>query len=212
MVEEVKAGRGGLAEEVNAVWSGLAADAPPRAGAATGEARADAVCQDEAMSNDDTTSLDAIGPALGRVSSGLFIVTTRDEAGAPMGFLGSFVQQVALSPPTVCVAIAADREHLAHVRREQRFGVSVLGEDDKGLMKPFFKGPEDGSPFDDVAHGAGPGGAPVLTGALSWLECRVCGEHDAGDHVVVLGVVEAGSLQGDSAPLTHTRKNGLRYS
>lgn len=164
------------------------------------------------MSTQDSTSLDAIGPALGRVSSGLFIVTTRDDAGAPMGFLGSFVQQVALSPPTVCVAIGADREHLAQVRRQQRFGVSVLGEDDKGLMKPFFKAPGEGSPFDDLEHGAAPGGAPILSGALSWLECRVTGEHDAGDHVVVFGVVEAGSLQGASEPLTHTRKNGLRYS
>lgn len=176
------------------------------------EAPGTAVCQHAAMSSEDRTSLDAIGPALGRVSSGLFIVTTRDAQGAPMGFLGSFLQQVSLSPPTVCVAIAADRDHLEHVRREGRFGVSVLGEDDKGLMKPFFKGPDDGSPFDDVEHGEGPGGAPVLTGALSWLECRVSGEHDAGDHVVVFGVVEAGSLQREGAPLTHSRKNGLRYS
>ncbi len=164
------------------------------------------------MSTQDPASLDAIGPALGRVSSGLFIVTTRDEAGAPMGFLGSFVQQVALTPPTLCVAIGTDREHLTQIRREQRFGISVLGEDDKALMKPFFKGPGDGSPFDDVEHAAAPGGSPILSGALSWLECRVTGEHDAGDHVVVFGVVEAGCLQGESPPLTHARKNGLRYS
>jgi len=164
------------------------------------------------MSTHESNSLDAIGPALGRVSSGLFIVTTRDESGAPLGFLGSFVQQVALSPPTVCVAIGADREHLAQVRREGRFGVSVLGEDDKGLMKHFFKGPGDGSPFDDVEHEAAPGGTPILKDALAWLECRMTGEHDAGDHVVVFGVVDAGRLQGDAAPLTHTRKNGLRYS
>ena len=63
-----------------------------------------------------------------------------------------------------------------------------------------------------MEHGAAPGGAPILTDALAWLECRVTGEHDAGDHVVVFGVVDAGCLQGETAPLTHTRKNGLRYS
>ena len=98
------------------------------------------------------------------------------------------------------------------MRRAGRFGVSILGEDDKGLMKPFFKKPEDGSPFDDVAHEAGPGGSPVLSDALSWLECRVAGEHHAGDHVVVFGVVEAGMKRRDGDPLVHTRKNGLRYS
>ena len=74
------------------------------------------------MSTQETTSMEAIGPALGRVSSGLFIVTTRDEAGAPLGFLGSFVQQVALSPPTVCVAIGADREPAAAASGGQRGG------------------------------------------------------------------------------------------
>ena len=164
------------------------------------------------MTPEDSTSPDAIGPALGRIPSGLFIVTTLDERDAPMGFLGSFFQQVALDPPTVCVAISHDREHLEAVRHSGRFGVSILGEDDKGLMKPFFKKPEEGSPFDDVEHEAGPSGSPVLKSSLSWLECRVAGEHDAGDHVVVFGVVEAGRKRRDGEPLVHTRKNGLRYS
>jgi len=166
------------------------------------------------------SSPESIGPALGRVPSGLFIVTTRDERGHPMGFLGSFVQQMALDPPTVAVAISKEREHLDAVRKSGRFGVSILGEDDKALMKPFFKGPEDGSPFDDVDHESAPlidgpegaEGSPFLTGALSWLDCRVAGEHNAGDHVVVFGVVESGRLAKEGAPLIHTRKNGLRYS
>ena len=78
-----------------------------------------------------------------------------------MGFLGSFVQQVSLDPPTVMVAVAKGREHLDAIRAAGRFGVSVLGEEDKGLMKPFFKKPEDGSPFDDVAHTSAPDGAGV---------------------------------------------------
>ncbi|MEM6568704.1 MAG: flavin reductase family protein [Planctomycetota bacterium] len=169
--------------------------------------------EDEGRPNEvDALGADAIGAALGRVPSGLFIVTTLDERGQPMGFLGSFVQQVGLDPPTVCVAISTEREHLDAVRASGRFAVSILGDGDKGLMKPFFKKPEDGSPFDDVAHGAGPGGTPVLEDALSWVECRVAGEHHAGDHVVVFGVVEAGERRRDGEPMIHVRKNGLRYS
>lgn len=160
----------------------------------------------------DHPNAERIGPALGRVPSGLFIVTTRDAEGRAMGFLGSFVQQVALAPPTLAVAVAAGREHLAAIRGAGRFGVSVLGDGDKGLMKPFFKKPEDGSPFDDLATVEGPGGLPHLAGALAWLECRVSGEHDAGDHVVVFGVVEDAALQREGEPLTHVRRNGLRYS
>ena len=164
------------------------------------------------MTPDDVTSNDAIGAALGRVPSGLFIVTTCDSSGRPIGFLGSFLQQMALDPPTVCVAISREREHLEAIRQSGRFAVSVLGDGDKGLMKPFFKMPEEGSPFDDVANRAGPGGCPVLEESMAWLECKVSGEHDAGDHVVIFGVVEAGEKRRDGEPLVHTRKNGLRYS
>lgn len=159
----------------------------------------------------DVSSEASIGSALGRIPSGLFIVTTVDEHGAAMGFLASFVQQVAFAPPTVSIAVSGERGHLDAIRASKRFAVSVLGEDDKGLMKPFFKKPEDGSPFDDLKTHAPSGSVPVLDEALAWLDCRWAGEHNAGDHVVVFGVVESASKSKDGEPLTHTRKNGLKY-
>ena len=83
----------------------------------------------------DPAHEDSYGPALGRLASGLFIVTTRDERGQPMGFLGSFVQQVSLDPPTVMVAVAKGREHLDAIRAAGRFGVSVLGDEDKASVE-----------------------------------------------------------------------------
>jgi hypothetical protein len=49
---------------------------------------------------------------------------------------------------------------------------------------------------------AGVTGAPVLAGALGWLECRVEARLDTGDRTVYLAAVEAGDLQGDAPPLT----------
>ena len=51
-------------------------------------------------------SPDPLAQALGRIPSGLFLVTT-ELGGAPLGFLGSFVMQVGFDPPTVCVAVEA---------------------------------------------------------------------------------------------------------
>ena len=149
--------------------------------------------------------------ALGRVPTGLYIVTTRRE-GAPLGFVGSFLTQVAFAPPTICVAIGKERAHLPAIRASKSFGVSVLDDASLGLMSAFFKRyPPGESAFDTLAHSESPNGSPVLDDALAWLECTLRGEHDAGDHVVVFGEVTAGRVLRSGDPLQHVRKNGLAY-
>ena len=46
---------------------------------------------------------------------------------------------------------------------------------------------------------------------LAWLDCKVVGEFETGDHVVVFGEVTEGDLlrEGDSS--VHLRKDGLGY-
>lgn len=159
----------------------------------------------------ETTELSPLALALGRIPTGLFVVTTR-RAGAPVGFVGSFVVQVGFDPPTLCVAVGRDRPHLAAIREAGRFALSVLDRDSQDLMGPFFKRhPEGQSAFDAVAHADTPGGSPYLTRALAWLDCRVQGEHAAGDHVVVFGIVEDAALLRPGDPAVHLRRNGLGY-
>lgn len=152
-----------------------------------------------------------LAQALGRIPCGLFLVTTKGEDGAPLGFVGSFVQQVGLEPPTVCVAIGRGRAHLDAVRASGGFAISILDGDSQGLMGTFFKKRDDGStPFDelrtiDVGHGL------AFPDALAWLDCELAGEHEVGDHVVVFGKVRAGEQHREGDPSVHLRKNGLGY-
>ena len=78
-------------------------------------------------------------------------------------------------------------------------------------MKPFFKRDPARTPFEDLEHRDSAAGLPVLTGALAWLDCRVTGEHDVGDHVVVFGEVTEAELLRAGNPSIHLRKNGLGY-
>lgn len=150
--------------------------------------------------------------ALGRIPSGLYIVTTLDSAGRPLGFLGSFVQQFGFEPPVVGVAVGKGREHLQAIRGSQSFALSILDQESKQAMPPFFgKLPPGATPFDVLAHRAPSGRAPILEQALAWLELEPCGEHELADHVVVFGRVLAGGLRGPGEPLVHLRKNGLAY-
>jgi flavin reductase (DIM6/NTAB) family NADH-FMN oxidoreductase RutF len=149
--------------------------------------------------------------ALGRMPSGLYVVTTGNPQ-APLGFVGSLVQQVGFDPPTVCVAIAKGRDHLEAVRERGGFTLSVIDADSSGLMGAFFRKYEDGaSPYDGLETQAAPSGLPVLKGALAWLDCRLSGEHATGDHVLVFGVAEAGELLREGEPSVHLRSDGLSY-
>jgi flavin reductase (DIM6/NTAB) family NADH-FMN oxidoreductase RutF len=160
------------------------------------------------MTDTETTPL---ARALGRVPSGLFIVTTVED-GAPLGFLASFVMQAGFDPPTVSVAVAKGRAHLDAIRASGRFAVSILDADSSHLMGPFFRKLEPGeSSFDGLATERTPGDSTVLSEALAWLDCRHTGEYETGDHVIVYGEVTGGELKREGEPKTHTRKDGLSY-
>ena len=159
------------------------------------------------MSDQD---LSPLARALGRIPTGLYLVTTNGPDG-PLGFVGSFVMQVGFEPPTVCVAVGKERGPLAALRESGRFALSILDGDSSGLMGAFFKKrPEGETPFDELKHQPTPGGVPCFPEALAWLDCRLTGEHDAGDHVVVFGVAEAAEAR-EGDPSIHLRKNGLGY-
>jgi flavin reductase (DIM6/NTAB) family NADH-FMN oxidoreductase RutF len=163
------------------------------------------------MSSSPAPASAPLALALGRIPSGLFVVTTL-RAGEPLGFVASLLMQAGFEPPAVSLAIAAEREHLAAIRDHGRFAVSVLDDASRDLMSPFFRRAEPGrSPFDQLEHRPSPGGLPLLAGALAWLECRLTGEHATGDHVIVFGTVEHGGLLRAGDPAVHLRKNGLAY-
>ncbi len=157
------------------------------------------------------TETSPLARALGRIPSGLYIVTTT-QGGVPSGFVGSFVMQMGFEPPTVCVAVGKTRPHLAQMRASGRFALSILDAQSRGLMTTFFKKlPEGQSPFERLTLSTTRAGSTVLADALAWLDCRITGEFATGDHVVVFAEVTDGALLREGEPHTHLRKNGLGY-
>ncbi|MCB9914509.1 MAG: flavin reductase family protein [Planctomycetes bacterium] len=146
-----------------------------------------------------------------RVPTGLYVATTLHD-GRPLGFVASFVMQTGILPPRVCVAVGKDRDHLAAMRATGAFTLSILDAASQGLMGTFFKpAPEGGTHYDGLKTETAPSGVPVLADALAWLDCKVCGEFNGGDHIVVFGEVTAGALQREGDPAIHLRKSGLGY-
>ena len=142
--------------------------------------------------------------AAGQFASGIVVVTTR---GGHAMTVSAFTS-VSLDPPLVlCCAEKIARFHDA-VLAEGTWAVSVVAEDNEKTARWLAtRGrPLDGQ-LDGVAHHPGlVTGAPVLDDALAVLECRTTAVHDAGDHSIVVGQVEAAvgpAEPGERGPLVH---------
>jgi flavin reductase (DIM6/NTAB) family NADH-FMN oxidoreductase RutF len=69
-----------------------------------------------------------------------------------------------------------------------RFCVNVLAHDQEALCRRFAA---PGDRFAGHPWTLSPGGSPVLGGAVSWIDCSIGTVTETGDHVLVLGAVEA---------------------
>lgn len=153
-----------------------------------------------------------VGKALGRIPSGVFVVTARD-GDRRMGMLGSFVQQAAFDPPTVVVAVGKDRPIRELIVRTGRLVTNVLGEGDTELMRRFVRArPPEEDVFDGADVFDAPSGLPVLAGALAWMDCEVVQTLDFGsDHELIVARVTAGEQLREGRSFTHLRGNGFHY-
>jgi flavin reductase (DIM6/NTAB) family NADH-FMN oxidoreductase RutF len=152
-----------------------------------------------------------LGSALGRVPSGLFVLTVR-QGSQETGMLASWVQQCSFEPPQVSAAVRGDREILTWMTPGTPLTVNILEEDQTDLLVHFGKGFALGQPaFNGLSVERPDGAAPVLADALAYLDCRVTSRCAAGDHQLVVARIVAGHVQCDGKPAVHIRKNGLRY-
>jgi len=177
--------------------------------------------QPQPNAQNEPANLDATAAALGRIPSGLFVVTWRaaeNEADAvDRGMLASWIMQGGFVPPLITIAVNTSRDLLAAIDQCTPFVVNVLGESQRSLLSRFGRpaGPGE-NPFDGLRIERSSSGTAVLADASAWLECQAVtqaggGGGLTGDHVIILARVVAAGTGPEATPLVHVRKNGLRY-
>ena len=149
--------------------------------------------------------------ALGRVPSGLFVVTAR-SGEQETGMLASWVQQCSFDPPQISLAVKPGRHASDLLTAKAAFVVNILAAGQTDLLKHFGKGFGPDEPaFDGLEVRRDGDAAPVLLAAHAYLDCRVVGRFPAGDHVLVLGRVVGGEVLHEGKPATHVRRSGAHY-
>lgn len=153
-----------------------------------------------------------LSQALGRVPSGLYILTVRHGERAT-GLLASWVQQAGFDPPMVTVALQRDRHVADWVESSGRFTLNQLATGSKALMRHFGRGfAPDAEAFDGLELRDDAQGGPVLAAALAYLDAEVAGQIVEGDHRIFVARIVAGALLNpDGEPFVHVRANGFHY-
>jgi flavin reductase (DIM6/NTAB) family NADH-FMN oxidoreductase RutF len=167
--------------------------------------------QDASSLRLDDNAKKAIAAALGRIPSGLFILTARHE-DRRLGMLVSWVQQVCFEPPMVSVVVAKGRPIMPLISESRKFGLCQLQDKERLILRKFAGGADVGEdPFlgFEMVHSAT--GVPILANVLSYLECEVVCHMDVeGDHDIFVGAIKAGKTNG-GPPHVHLRDDGLKY-
>jgi flavin reductase (DIM6/NTAB) family NADH-FMN oxidoreductase RutF len=138
---------------------------------------------------------DELRRVMGHFATGVTIVTTHDGAGRCYGFTANAVCSVSLAPPLVLICVDKRAESYPAFERSGAFVINILGAHQEEISRRFAV--SGGEKFTGLAcHNAGTG-APILEGALAWVECRVVAVHEGGDHTIYVGEVEdAGAAEG----------------
>jgi flavin reductase (DIM6/NTAB) family NADH-FMN oxidoreductase RutF len=140
--------------------------------------------------------------ALGRWASGVAIVTSR--AGERVhGMTVSAFSSVSLDPPLVLVCADKTSDTYAVIAEAGFFAVNILSSEQRDLSNRFASKKDEHRRFVGLETREACTGAPLLPGCLAHLDCQVVATHDAGDHVIYVGRVEAADEDADREPLLH---------
>jgi len=148
--------------------------------------------------------------ALGRLPSGLFIVTVRNGE-AETGMLASWVQQCSFEPPQITMALKQGRPIDEWLTIGSSFVVNIIGEGQTQFTRHFGKGFAPDEPAFEGLSVDRSASAPVLTDSLAFLDCQIVERVSAGDHDLIVAKVVGGRMLTEGKPIVHIRKSGAHY-
>lgn len=140
---------------------------------------------------------------LGSYPTGVCVITSQTEAGERWGLAVGTFSSISLDPPLVGFMPDKRSQSWARIGDTGRFCVNVLGIDQLEACRRFASRHDD--KFAGISHGVSPAGLPILDGALAWIECGIERVVELGDHLLVVGAVQAMDRRSDGSPLIFYR-------
>ncbi len=145
-----------------------------------------------------------------RLTAGVYVVGVADGERRN-AFTAAWLMQVSFDPLLLALSVNPGSASFPLLVAGGGFAVSVLSRDQLDLARHF--GSRSGRETDKLAGvswRSGRGGAPILAGAVAYLECSLTGRFPAGDHEIVIARPVSGEiLLPDAIPLTYADTGDL---
>jgi flavin reductase (DIM6/NTAB) family NADH-FMN oxidoreductase RutF len=141
---------------------------------------------------------------MNRFPHGVAVVTVsvdENRLGLTVGSLAS----LSLDPPFVGFAISREAALHELLREAGGCAISLLAAGQEWLAQHFARGVPPIAMWHGVATEEGARGAPLLVGALGWLECRLSDELPVGTHTFFVCSVLRAELGEEALGLVRAR-------
>jgi flavin reductase (DIM6/NTAB) family NADH-FMN oxidoreductase RutF len=147
---------------------------------------------------------DELRGLLGRFPTGIAVVTV-DADGQRLGVTVGSLVGLSLEPPLVGFSISRQAAMHELLRQAGGCAISLLAAGQEWLAEHFARGVPPIAMWHGVAIEPAASGAPLLAGAVGWLECRVADEVAAGTHTLFVCDVLRVEHGGDAPALVRVR-------
>lgn len=132
-------------------------------------------------------------------------VVTVSAGGQSAGLTIDSIVSLSLEPPLLGIALGRHAALHELLREAGTFAVSLLASGQEHLAQHFARGVPPIGLWTGIATRDGELGAPLLEGALGWVECRLGSEHPSGDHTFFVGEVVSAKRGPGREALVHLR-------
>jgi flavin reductase (DIM6/NTAB) family NADH-FMN oxidoreductase RutF len=148
--------------------------------------------------------------ALLMIPYGLYVLSAKNGDEISSGTV-NWVTQCSFKPPLVAMGVKKDSGLYSVLKGAGSFALSFLESGQKDIAYAFFKPTNvDGQTVNGQAFETESTGAPIISAAPAWVEGRIVGEIEIGDHSCMVGEVTNAGVKREGQLLT-LGEVGVKY-
>ena len=137
--------------------------------------------------------------ALSCYCTGIIVATAYDREGVALGLTANSFTSVSLDPPLLLFCLAKSSSRLKAFEAADSFAVNVLHGGQQQISTSFAK--RGAMRPEEIGWERGMADVPVISDSLAVFECARHAHHDAGDHVIFIGLIKHARFVQSGEPL-----------